>query len=63
MRVATATLRVLVGVGCAAGGEAGCIVGPFELGFCGTRTGSVRRVDVAYVTLRDRQTDERRRLS
>src|SRR6476620_7703746 len=50
MRVATATLRVLVEVGCVVGGEAGCIVGPFELGFCGTSTGSVRRVGAAYVT-------------
>jgi len=52
MRVATATLRVLVEVGCVVGGEAGCIVGPFELGFCGTSTGSVRRVGVAYVVFR-----------
>src|SRR5689334_8626746 len=52
MRVATATLRVLVEVGCVVGGEAGCIVGPFELGFCGTSTGSVRRVGAAYVTFR-----------
>src|SRR4029079_7054574 len=51
MRVATATLRVLVEVGCAVGGEAGGIVGPFELGFCGTSTVSVHRVGASYVTV------------